>query len=363
MSFETKLNDKTFLASGDGTKNILKDRIKKSEKIPSSRCFGTRSLSNNSNKVKLQNAIQELSTPVLRKKALTLAEITPTRNKNHSAPNDCCLTIVTKCDNRKDAARRIYELLLLNSWRKRKADISLLTDSLRALETQNRKLERQIDALHRLRLAESEKRNEAVAQTQLLHRENEETIHRNTVLEKEKKLLQKEVEMFREKLTVTQTQFENTKNELIAKHIDLENVDYQLSLEKRKIKRLRTEKKSLEEQEEIRKQEIQDYREQLAELHNNLLNAEINLEDSIASNDNYKRENGNLTEKLEVEVSTNRRIQENNEKLKFCLFAIKRVLRKEQNRPWWKNASDLGFAFLSSLKTVSGILLPLAPHA
>ncbi|KAF5280405.1 hypothetical protein FQR65_LT03214 [Abscondita terminalis] len=359
MSLEVKNNDKMFLASGDNAKNTkeLPRKLRKTA-IPSSRRFGTRSLSNESNVAELQKAIEELSSPNIRKKSLTLAEITPTRSNRIDESDE----IISPRKNKQFAGRIIYEAILLYSWRKRKTNISNLTESLRALESQNRKLDLQIDALHRLRIAESEKRNEAVVQTQKLTQENEEILHKNATLQQEKQLLVNEADSFREKITEMEVQYKNIKNELITKHNDLENSEYQLNLQRRKTKRLISEKQCLEEQEAFRKCELQDYIKQIDDLQEKLLILEVNLQDSIVCNDNYKKEKQELLEKCETESSANRRLQDHNEKLKSCLFAINKVLKKEQNRPWWKNVGELGFSFLKSLKAVAVILLPVTPY-
>ncbi|KAF5281769.1 hypothetical protein FQA39_LY17700 [Lamprigera yunnana] len=277
------------------------------------------------------------------------------------------------------AGRRIYEALLLHSWRKLRIDVTVVTESLRPLEFQNRKLELQIEALHRLRLAESEKRNEATSQSQFLYLENNEIVRKNKTLLQEKCLLEEEIKNFKDKISEMQPQLEDVKAQSIVKHVALQNSEYQLVMERRKIKHLENEKTILKEQvrifisiyfkklqqllqESSRKKDIQDYRHQIEILQEKFLNGELRLHDTLFLHNGLKEENQEILEKIKMGMFTNRKIIEENEKLKLSLFVIRGVLKKEKNRPWWKNVSDLGFAAVCFLKSAAYILLPLVSY-
>lgn len=347
-----KLEEK--LGCGDGV-NTCNDPSSK-RGTPSSRRFGTKTSPNPTYKAELQAAIQDLSRSaftVSRRKSLTLAEITPTRR---NMPNR---KVTTEMSDTNTAARRIFKVLLLNAWRKCTKERELLTENLRARQDQNKELELQVDALHRLRKSESEKRNEAVAQAQVLHRQHEDTLNENKKLLKAKSILERDLRILQNKSYALHLDLESTTNDLYLRQNEQQKTEHYISAEKKKIKRLRLVKQTLIEQEFNLNQEIDHYNLKTGDLREKLLNAELLVNDAVVCRENYEQLRNKLAEKLAVVKFKNQQAKEENYKRKFCLIMMSRVLKKRQNRPWWKNASELGFATLNSIKSVSNQLFPI----
>uniref|UniRef100_A0A1Y1NEI2 Uncharacterized protein n=1 Tax=Photinus pyralis TaxID=7054 RepID=A0A1Y1NEI2_PHOPY len=285
-----KLEEK--LGCGDGV-NTCNDSKRGT---PSSRRFSTKTLPNPTCKAKLQAAIQEVSRSaftVSRRKSLSLAEITPTRGNTRNRK-------VTTMSDTNAAARRIFKVLLLNAWRKTTKERELRTEDLRALQDQNKELELQVDALHHLRKSESQKRNEAVAQAQVLHRKHEDSLIENKKLLKSKSIAERDLSVLQNKSYALHVELESTTNDLRLRQNEQQKIEHCVSVEKKKIKRLRLVKRTLIEQEFNLKQEIDHYNLKTADLRETLLNAELLMHDAVFCRDNYEQMRNKLAELVHV---------------------------------------------------------------
>lgn len=59
---------------------------------------------------------------------------------------------------------------------------------------------------------------------------------------------------------------------------------------------------------------------------------------------------------------TRKKLEEDNLSLKKNLSEMQVVLKNEQQRPWWKNASELALASLDTLKNMAHVILPAMPN-
>ncbi|GJQ77543.1 hypothetical protein Trydic_g20932 [Trypoxylus dichotomus] len=184
-------------AGGDGIKRSIEKPPLRRTPVPSSRKLTVRPQVRNDNvKLKLEDALRNMPSPktrqFTRKRAQTMAEITPSKKKVSAGSIDrhpstlegVSLATYKSAPRKEDASRRVYQQLLLNAWRRRRDQVATLTDSSRRLQTQVDQLQMQIDVLQKLRESESKRRLESASETERLRHEKKELF--NTV----EKLLQ-----------------------------------------------------------------------------------------------------------------------------------------------------------------------------
>ncbi|KAI4463635.1 hypothetical protein MML48_4g00015354 [Holotrichia oblita] len=183
-------------AGGDGLKRGVEKPPFKRTPVASSRKLTTRPQIRNDNvKLKLENALHELSTPKTRqfnrKRAQTMAEITPSKKKLQGESSNRSWRVASSVGRpvprKEDASRCVYQQLLLNAWRRRRLQVATLTDSSKQLQTQVcynlliivNQLQIQVDVLQKLRESESQRRSMSASESERLRHEKEEL--RNTV--------------------------------------------------------------------------------------------------------------------------------------------------------------------------------------
>ncbi|KAF5291069.1 hypothetical protein FQA39_LY14502 [Lamprigera yunnana] len=305
---------------------------------------------------------------ITKRRALTLAEFNPSDtikrtqqradSYGHNVSEiECKLQLI----KRKHAGRRVYQMLMLNAWRRRKNEMLAVVETKQKLKDQNNKLKLQLEALHRFRISECKKREEIAAQAQTLQVEITDNMNSNRILSEEKLHLEDEITKNEELLKNLQIDTRNIKNELITKHFNFINTKCQLGIERDKCKGLATETDVLSAQVRLTESEILNFRTRIEELEKHILESELKLQDVSYNNANFQSENKELLEKFNEEYAKRKDLEKCNAKLRFQLEMAEVTLSKELNRGAWKSTKSLGLVCLNLLKNMALIMLPALP--
>nr|XP_050848291.1 uncharacterized protein LOC127063057 isoform X2 [Vespula vulgaris] len=143
------------------------------------------------------------------------------------------------------AASILCHVLVLNAWRRRRADVGQLQETIDELARQIEHLRLQIIVLRRLLETENGRVNKLSWETQRTKTQFEELSQERDVLKKEKDKLEEEVksleDISEERLVAT----ENLRNELLNAQNQLQDLDGQIARDREKLLKLREDKRIL----------------------------------------------------------------------------------------------------------------------
>ncbi|KAB0799516.1 hypothetical protein PPYR_07396 [Photinus pyralis] len=314
------------------------------------------------------NKITQLATnpKVTRRRSLTLSEINLSKPSNtkkrlpeiQSSPPS---KFAKKMSPTKDAGHRIYQLLLLNAWRRQKSKTSEVLETLQGLEAQNSQLVLQIDALHQLRSSENEKRNQALADVNHLEIEIDKREKENDNLKEDTAALKTQLKSTQEGIMQTNLQTQNVKNSLMTSLNDIFDTKCHLGIEQKKSKTLLDETKLLTTQASDMKNEIVKLRDEVQNLEKQLSSTEHKLKENSVSANNYELETAKLMAEIIEEEAKEKVLVEQNARLKANFAMVQDDLRKESKRDSWRNVQDLATTFVDLTKTVLIAMLPALP--
>ncbi|KAJ8913942.1 hypothetical protein NQ315_015179 [Exocentrus adspersus] len=348
-SAEVFSTPKLINGEGDGIKNIT---VRRRVQVPSSRKFNANIPTDESMRIRIGDALNELqrtpktsSTPKSRylKKSQTVAEITPTKSKVKSR----CAVKSTNDDGESSratlhatprpvdgetptaasASRRclreraecvVYQRLLLCVWRRNRERLATLSESCGRHQDQINQLELQVDVLKTLRNSESQKRVEALNESQQLRKKLE-------MLELESNELNKKLSSTQEELKNTQENLKLTRSEL--KKSSEQITSLQLILKKKKEGRLELLAKISAQEYEILKQNsvISQLEEQLKTIGRNLQNSESNYR---AKQEEY----GEAVQQLQNEVNLNISLNEQLHTLQETKMLLENQTKELENQ-------------------------------
>ncbi|XP_017771530.1 PREDICTED: plasticin [Nicrophorus vespilloides] len=397
------------VGSGGATGSPPRSVPKKRTPVPSSRRFATRGATPSTPglKERLREAIETYSTPPqspLRRRSLTVAEITPTRTKSSiklaspsSDQEENGVRRLQKATGRRvggagvvgrtaDAGHRVSHQLVLNAWRRRRRQVAALTDSRDQLQTQMEQLKMQVDVLQKLRVSEAGRRGEAVAEC----KSYELNLVASRLLNEE---MQQAALVAKNKVEDLTGRLEKMKLELMNERNQTKNVASQRELceqayaaEKQQVQLLKEERNALitriEEFERMITVE-QDYSKKLELLvqDNEVKNAEwrekcsalelktAQLEKSKVQRNAEMQSMSMKLEKLESKVQNLKSMLSKTQKeknnaldektfLSARLFLLERDMEAREAHRWWKTTGHLVYR---SLGSISQMLFPAIP--
>ncbi|KAH0811527.1 hypothetical protein GEV33_011259 [Tenebrio molitor] len=250
--------------AGDGIKTLIP---KSTERIPvpSSRKFTATTVRDESVQLKLKQVLDDIQQKQGKlKKSKSIAEITPTKSNRrkpkrpavggtsmvlHATPRLPVDDVERTPSGRVERERRlevlVYHRMLLCVWRRSKARLAMVSESLRRRQDQICNLEKQVDCLKDLTQSECHKRGEATGNCQRMESILQTIRTENSSLIGEKVSLQNELNNLRSKLENSNIDLENLKNEIDTKNVYVKRLESDILRERQIIENLKKENEYL----------------------------------------------------------------------------------------------------------------------
>ncbi|XP_030763558.1 protein MLP1-like [Sitophilus oryzae] len=387
---------------GDGFRQNISSR--KRVPVSSARKFNARSPKDPTMRLKLETALKEMtgkraeSTPKRGQQCLlksaSVAEITPTSSKSkkrlfEATPDNSFEVYATPRFLDKSSVRRrcqnerftcaIYRHLILLAWRRCRKSLSNAKDSIQRGEHQVSQLNMQINVLNELRDSEGQKRDETFAECKKLKKSIEILELENTQLIEEIQSHQMTMEILQNELKVSKSE----NNFLSDQTIKLQDV----------VDKMRSERKSLEEQLNLQKHDLSSQKKISAKLEaalqkfeKNFQTAELKQKTAEAKYAQLKCElqkqadtNSSLCEelqsvkeekldislkveelesKLDEYIESVENLKEINEELAVEMKEMTMELEEEKKHAWLRNTKEIALLSLSALQKIAKIILP-----
>ncbi|XP_068907389.1 fibrinogen- and Ig-binding protein-like isoform X2 [Tenebrio molitor] len=389
--------------AGDGIKTLIP---KSTERIPvpSSRKFTATTVRDESVQLKLKQVLDDIQQKQGKlKKSKSIAEITPTKSNRrkpkrpavggtsmvlHATPRPPVDDVERTPSGRVERERRlevlVYHRMLLCVWRRSKARLAMVSESLRRRQDQICNLEKQVDCLKDLTQSECHKRGEATGNCQRMESILQTIRTENSSLIGEKVSLQNELNNLRSKLENSNIDLENLKNEIDTKNVYVKRLESDILRERQIIENLKKENEYLSAKVKARDVEIKAHEEIADRLSRTLGDVEKHLRESEAEKRARISDLQKLSERYQSKVKKFECVQQElsrasrvhqemrgnvddlKEKLAKLGGELETVseenerLRKEMcvKRGWWKNARDFMAVSWAILQNAAYIMLP-----
>lgn len=314
------------------------------------------------------------------------------------------LTVIEKRDEYEDeqrerrnvveaAGRRVYSQLLLNAWRHKRRDATLLADSSTLLQQQVQQLQMQIDVLQQLRQAEGRRRSEAAQDSCQLRVDLEKCEEKcQELLQEKDDLLRKQAELEND-LTCLKMELTLEQDNVSKLTRDLVNEEENVKVGVNVINELKNEKDLLENKVKLLEDILERENRKIKNMSCDIVNMENTIHGEMLRNKKYvtdldtiqnllkferdqvknvKQElletqqhqtktyhkMADLKKRLTVINEIKRRVLQDNCDLNRTVIEMQILLQKEREKPWWRTSGQLMYTFVHN---AAYLLLPNLP--